>query len=92
MVSFIKELWALVNSPNNDQTIIGLFVACFAIISMHFRAHFVYKKLIKAKDEEIKRLVSEKNKLQDILLRSYNGNRQSAKSLKDKSDVFTGGN
>lgn len=85
MIDYIKALWAIFQGPNNDPVVTGLGIACFAILAMHIRSHFLYKRLIETKDKEIERLVEEKNKLQNFLLRNHNTNRQQQITKREKT-------
>ncbi|MCH7964237.1 MAG: hypothetical protein IH852_09905 [Bacteroidetes bacterium] len=79
-IDFIKDLWALLNSENNDPIIVGMIAIMVALIINSLRCYRSCKRLIEVKDEWIKDLREERNKYQEIALKQVGGKRKSSKN------------
>lgn len=78
-LDFFKELWALLNSENNDPIIVGMIAIMIALIINSYRCYRSCKKLIEAKDDRIKDLREERNKFQEVVLNQIGGKRKSSR-------------
>jgi hypothetical protein len=85
MWKFIESIWEVINSPNNDPIIIGFIIGFSALLISSIRSHINYRKLIKEKDERIKDLINERNKLQNFLLKQKNVERRTSSQKKRNS-------
>jgi len=80
IIEIIKNLWRILNSPNNDPVVLGLIIAVFALLISSIRGFFNCKALLREKDKRIEDLVKERDKLQDYLLKIKGVQRKSSKN------------
>ena len=79
IIEFIKSLWQIMNSPNNDPVVIGLLIAVAALIISHMINSMSFRARLKDKDKMIEDLVEQRNKFQDLVLQSKGLTRKSSK-------------
>ena len=75
-----KAIWNILNSPNNDPIIVALIIAFFALLYANIHDFLNCRARIKDKDKRIEDLVEERNKFQDIVLKSKGIDRKSSKN------------
>jgi len=80
LFNFVKAIWNILNSPNNDPIIVALIIAFFASLFVNIRNFLNCRTRIKDKDKRIEDLVEERNKFQDIVLKSKGIDRKSSKN------------
>lgn len=83
-IDYAKCIWGIFNGPNNQPIIIALILGGFALFSSHVFMFFSYRARLNDKDAEIKRLVDERNKLQDYLLKQKGTQRLTTKPTASK--------
>lgn len=81
---YVKCIWAILNGPNNQPIIVALVLGWFSLILSQIGTFFTYRARLKDKDGEINRLVEERNKLQDYLLRNKGMQRLTTKPVLQK--------
>jgi hypothetical protein len=79
IIEFIKSLWQIMNSPNNDPVVVGLLIAVVALIISHVMNSMSFRARLKDKDKTIEDLVEQRNKFQDLLLQSKGLTRKSSR-------------
>jgi hypothetical protein len=79
IIEFLKSLWQVLNSPNNDPVVIGLLIAVAALMISNVINFMSFRARLKDKDERIKDLVEQRNKFQDLVLQSKGVTRKSSK-------------
>lgn len=77
-----KALWAVLNSENNDAIVLGLLIACAAMLFCYWRISRQFRLHLDDKDRHIKDLAAERDKLQDAMLRQLGVSRRTSKENK----------
>ena len=78
-LEWIKAIWYIFNSPDNDPIVIGLLIAIFSLIAAYAITSRSNRRLIAEKDERIEDLTKQRNKFQNIVLQSKGIERKSSK-------------
>lgn len=78
LLDYIKALWQVLNRPDNDGVVVGLLIACAALLFTQVSNFFSCRSRLRDKDERIRDLVEERNKLQEVLLREKGIERKSS--------------
>ena len=82
MIDIFKEIWRILNQPNNDSVVISLLFAGIALVFTNISNYISFRGRLKDKDKRIEDLVEQRNKFQEFVLNSKGLERKSSKDEK----------